>query len=71
MHHTVESNKDDQNEHGPWRSIDQLKPKEDGSNTNDLGTVADKPVKPVEDGTPSVSWGAATQGHKRLDETQT
>lgn len=60
MHDAVESNEDDQNEHGPRRSIDQLKPKEDRCNTNDLCAVANKPVKPIEDGTPSVSWGTAT-----------
>lgn len=70
MYEAVESYEDDKDEHDPLRGTNQLKPKVDCSDTQDLSRVADKPVEPVED-RPSLVCGAApAKCHEGLDEAQ-
>lgn len=70
MHEAVEGYEDDEDEHDPLRCTNQLKPKVDCSDTQDLRRVANKPVQPVED-RPSLACGATpAQRHEGLDEAE-
>lgn len=70
MDKAVEGNKDDEDKDDPLWRTNQVKPKEDGSNAEDLCCVTDKPVEPVEDGAILACWGTAAQCHERLDEAE-
>lgn len=70
MYETVEGYKDDEDEHHPCRSTNQAKAKVDGSNTQNLSWIANKPMEPIKDWPTLVCGTASAQCHEGLDETQ-
>ena len=56
--------------HHPLQVSDQLDTKEDGEDSNDLGTVAHQPVAPVEDPPERRHRAGATPGNQRLDDSE-
>lgn len=70
MDKAVEGNEDDEDKDNPLRRTNQVKPKEDGGDAEDLCRITDKPVEPVEDGAVLARWGTAAQRHERLDEAE-
>lgn len=66
----MEGNEDDEDKDDPLRRTNQVKPKEDGGDAEDLRRITNKPVEPVEDGAVLARWGTATQRHEGLDKAE-